>query len=93
MVVLTIPIDEGWTLYSVDSNNQKEEVEIIKAQGGFIGFVGQEGEMSYLLEYETPGLEYGVYGLSIGIFLLGVLYVGFELSNQDKKTLKKQLAL
>ena len=93
MVVLTIPIDEGWTLYSVDSNNQKEEVEIIKAQGGFIGFVGQEGEMSYLLEYETPGLKYGVYGLSIGIFLLGVLYVGFELSNQDKKTLKKQLAL
>jgi uncharacterized membrane protein YfhO len=93
MVVLTIPIDEGWTLYSVDSNNQKEEVEIIKAQGGFIGFVGQEGEMSYLLEYETPGLKYGVYGLSIGIFLLGVLYVGFELSNQEKKTLKKQLAL
>ena len=27
------------------------------------------------------------------IFLLGVLYVGFEMSNQDKKTLKKQLAL
>ena len=93
MVVLTIPYDSGWSLQSISKDGETKNVEIVKAQGGFIGFIGEPGEYSYKLSYMTPGLEIGVYGFSIGTFLLGGIYIGFEMTYQDKKNIKKQLAL
>lgn len=93
MVVLTIPYDTGWSLKAIDSQGIVNDVEVIKAQGGFVSFVGQEGEMSYVLTYQTPGLKEGMLGLGIGLFLLGCLYLSFEQIDQDKKYIKKQLAL
>ena len=93
MVVLTIPYDSGLSLQSISKDGETKNVEIVKAQGGFIGFIGEPGEYSYKLSYMTPGLEIGVYGFSIGTFLLGGIYIGFEMTYQDKKNIKKQLAL
>lgn len=92
IVALTIPFDPGWHLYKI-VDGTKIEQEIVKVQGGFIGFVAENSHVFYELRYQTPGLKEGLYGLSIGLFMLGVLYVGFELGYQDKKNIKKQLAL
>jgi uncharacterized membrane protein YfhO len=92
IVALTIPFDPGWHLYKI-VDGTKVEQEIVKVQGGFIGFVAENSHTFYELRYHTPGLEIGTYGLSIGLFMLGVLYVGFEMGYQDKKNIKKQLAL
>ena len=93
MVVLTIPYDSGWSLTSTDENGITKDVELVKAQGGFLSFVGEEGNLEYNLVYFTPGLKEGTIGLGIGIMLVGCLYLGFELNDQDKKNIKKQLAL
>lgn len=93
MVVLTIPYDTGWSLVSTNDKGESKPLEIVKAQGGFVAFVANEGEYSYHLTYFTPGLKEGTLGLAIGIFLLGCLYIGFEMNYQDKKNIKKQLAL
>ena len=91
-VALTIPFDPGWHLYKIE-DDQKIELETYKVQGGFVGFVAENSHVYYELRYKTPGLELGTYGFSIGLFMLGVLYVGFEMGYQDKIKIKKQLAL
>lgn len=92
-VVLTIPYDQGWKLKVTNKEGLTVERETYRAQGGFIGFVADGGEASYKLSYFTPGLKEGAIGLIVGTFLLGCLYIGFELGDQDKKRIKKQLAL
>lgn len=86
-VVLTIPYDSGWSL----KNSNGNDMEVFKAQGGFIGFVSEVGQTTYTLSYETPGLKYGALGFLAGSMLFGALYIGIDLTYCDKKEIKKQL--
>ena len=88
VVVLNIPIDKGWSI--VDENN--EELEIIKVQGGFIGFVAPKGNKSYRLTYVTPLLETGLKLTYLGTFLTVICYATIIYLN-DKKKYKELITL
>ena len=65
IAVTTIPYDAGWTLLAND-----KEVEIIKVNGGFVGFITPKGEVSYTLKYFTPRLKEGLISTGAGLLML-----------------------
>ena len=70
--VTNIPIDDGWTL-KVNGN----VTDYFKVNGGFVGFIVPEGEVTYELSYFTPGLKKGLlvtFGGLIACILLHFVY-------------------
>ncbi len=92
-VVLTIPYDSGWSLNKKDAKGNTEEVKIYKAQGGFVGFVADEGEFTYELSYQTPGLATGLKVVLIGMVLTVAMYIVDKIIFDDKGKLKKAMKL
>lgn len=93
MEVLTIPYDEGWSLYRFDNNGKKEEIKLYKAQGGFNSFVAEEGEFSYSLEYVTPGLRTGILGFGIGFTMFATMYIGIDLNKKKKEYFEEKFSI
>lgn len=93
IVVLTIPYDDGWSVTSTNSEGIKKEHQVYCAQGGFVSFVADEGEQSYVVKYVTPHIQTGLLFFAAGMFMFGMLYVGYEMCYLEKKNIKKQLAL
>ena len=93
MEVLTIPYDEGWSLYRFDNNGKKEEVKLYKAQGGFNSFVAEEGKFSYSLEYVTPGLRTGILGFGIGFTMFATMYIGIDLNKKKKEYFEEKFSI
>ena len=89
MEVLTIPYDEGWSLYRFDDKGNKTQIKLYKAQGGFNSFVAEKGDFSYSLEYVTPGLKTGILGFGIGFTLFSIMYIGLDLNQRYKEYMKK----
>ena len=86
-VVLNYPNSNGWKLYRVttDSNTGKEkktEVKTYTAQGGFIGFEGKSGDVTYSLEYNSPFLKVGMMFTSLGLMITFACLVVFERRNR-----------
>lgn len=86
LYVTNIPYDKGWTL---KANGQK--MDIIKVNGGFIGFIAPEGETTYKLTYFTPNLGLGLIATGIGIMLLVLLC--FLYRNKKSSYLEDNTAL
>lgn len=85
IVALQIPYDKGWSLK--DENN--EDIKMYKVNGGFIGFIANEGNHSYKLSYFTPSLMTGV-AISSGslvIFLI-LTFSSFYVIKIEEKKLK-----
>ena len=81
MVVLSIPYDSGWSVV----NNKNEAKEIYKAQGGFISFVSDVGDSSYILKYETPMLKTGLKLTYIGTIITTMCFVTINYLEERKK--------
>jgi uncharacterized membrane protein YfhO len=64
LVVTNIPFDAGWTLKAIG-----KEKKIYDVNGGFIGFVSEEGQTNYELSYFTPLLKEGIALTLMGIFI------------------------
>ena len=64
MVVVTVPADEGWTLY-VDG----KETEIEPFADALVGVHLEKGSYTIKLCYTTPGLKVGA-GISLGAVIL-----------------------
>ncbi len=73
IVCLNVPYDQGWTL-----EMDEEKVDIIKMNGGFIGFIAPSGEHSYYLSYATPGMGTGLKITLVGIGLGAVVFAGYN---------------
>jgi uncharacterized membrane protein YfhO len=71
-IVLSTPYDPGWRVTLTHEDGTRESRKVYKAQGGFIGFVSEEGNTTYKVEYLTPFLPEGV-GISLVSF---TVYVG-----------------
>lgn len=85
IVVLNIPFDNGWHLIQEDT---KEEIPLYKVDGGFNGFISEQGNHSYRFYYETPNLRIGLKITYIGM-ILTLLYYGFsELLKQRNEVSK-----
>ena len=77
-LVLSIPNEEGWTLY-VDG----ERNEILDFKEAFISVYLEEGYHEIELKYMTPGLKLGA-GLSVGCIALFVLTMFGRRFYEDK---------
>lgn len=75
LVVTSIGYDEGWRLLA-KSNNEEFNLPIFKINGGFVGFFGKEGDVSYELSYLTPYLKEAGIITGIAIFTLGAINIG-----------------
>lgn len=91
--VLTIPYDEGWTLYRTDSNNHTEEVKIYKGQGGFVSFVNLKGDYHYKMVYHTPLLSQGCVCFAIGSMMFFGIYYLLDIRRKDKEFLDQLISL
>jgi len=78
LVVTSIPYDDGWTL---KANGQ--EVQIVKVNTGFVGFIAKEGEVTYELSYMTPNLILGLFITLLGILLLIAIAFAYQNSKID----------
>lgn len=73
IVCLNVPYDQGWTL-----KMDNEEIDIIRMNGGFIGFIAPSGMHSYYLNYVTPGMSDGLL-ITLGGAGLGLaVFVGYN---------------
>lgn len=88
LFVTNIPYDDGWTLLA--NGNKKE---ILKVNGGFIGFISEEGDVSYSLSYFTPLLKEGLIGTLIGILLLVALCYIYKNKKVDIHLIETTLSM
>lgn len=82
-----IAFDDGWKVFVINSNGEKEEVKTYLTQGGFVGFVSSVGETHYEMIYETPYLKLGntlsIIGGFIFIFtMVSYYYISVELNKK-----------
>lgn len=94
-VVLNYPKQDGWSLYKLsedeDGTTTKEEVTTYKAQGGFIGFEAEEGEHTYLLEYESPWFSIGLLFTTVGLLATLLSLYGFGVLSRKEKFRNEEL--
>jgi uncharacterized membrane protein YfhO len=93
IVVLNIPYDTGWTLTQTTTdtsgNQTEEDVEYFNVDGGLIGYIAPEGEVSYNLSYYTPGLTTGLEITDVGlVFTTAIVGIYYSL-NYTKKILSR----
>ena len=87
IVVTNIPYDEGWTLKS-----DGKERKIIVVNGGFVGFIANEGEENYELSYFTPNLKEGLFISLTGLLLFIALAFVYKNKKSSILILQQQLA-
>ena len=73
LICLNVPYDNGWTL-----KMDNEEIDIIRMNGGFIGFIAPSGMHSYYLNYVTPGMSEGMMITLGGVGLGIIVFVGYN---------------
>ena len=87
-IVTQIAYDDGWTIKAKLPNGTVKKLERYNAQGGFVGFLSEEGEVTYQMDYYTPYLRGGIYLSVTGsiIFLSTLLgYIYLDMRNRKKE--------
>ena len=79
MIVLQVPYDKGWRLNITNENGEVISKKIYNAQGGFISFVSEVGECSYMLSFMPYGFDIGSILSITGSLLFGSSIVGYSL--------------
>lgn len=59
-VITQLAYTSGWRVFATDENGHKTQLKTFNAQGGFVGFVAPEGNISYVMDYVTPNFSWGV---------------------------------
>lgn len=90
VVVTQLPYEDGWKLKATLKDGTIKEIPIFTAQGGFVSFMSEVGEVSYSLDFSTPYLKMPSYisGIALFIFIyteLGYLYISMNWNNQKMK--------
>ena len=83
-LLFTIPWDTGWTCY-VDG----QKTELTKVLGIFMAAQAAPGEHTYEMKYMPGGMSIGI-KISIGAFILLILYMAFGRKWIDKIEFKKK---
>ena len=74
-VVLNYPNEKGWTIKEkvtdskADNGYTYKKVTTYKSQGGFVGFVAEEGEHEYVLSYSNTSFLIGGLITALGAFI------------------------
>jgi len=70
-IVLTTPYDPGWAVTATKNDGTVSHPKVYKAQGGFVGFLSEDGPTSYMVSYMTPYLPEGLLVSLAGFVLFG----------------------
>ncbi|MCD8195002.1 MAG: YfhO family protein [Coprobacillus sp.] len=76
-VVTQIPYDAGWSVKATNSEGETKDLKVYKAQGGFVGFVAEEGYTEYKMTYYTPYLRLGTYMSIAGTFIFVTSFASY----------------
>lgn len=76
-IVTQIAFDDGWRVFCTDAEGNKKELKTYLSQGGFVGFLSEEGDCQYVMEYYTPYLELGSYISIGGMFIFFTSFVSY----------------
>jgi len=78
--VTSLGYDSGWNVVATKVGESgsliQEDCVTYKLDGGLLGFLAPEGEVTYSLTYFTPNLKIGVIFTYLGIFI----YFGYEIT-------------
>ena len=80
IVVTQIAFDKGWSIKAKLPDGTTKKIPTYRAQGGFVSFVAEKGDVSYEMDYYTPFLMEGRLVSGVGFFiflssLTGYLYL------------------
>ena len=93
IIVTQLPWEDGWTVKATSKNGTTKNLELFKAQGGFVSFVAEQGENSYSMDFYTPYLKEGSIISIMGLFLFASTFLGYvfiRTYNQEDR-MKRQL--
>jgi len=90
VIVTQLPYEDGWKVKAQMKDGTSKELDIFTAQGGFVSFVSEEGEVSYSLDFYTPYLTMSSYLSGIGLLLfstsaISYIYLSLHLNNEKIK--------
>ena len=80
-VVLNYPRSKGWKLLEI-VNGKEVEIKTYKAQGGFIGFEGKEGQHHYVLRYTSDSFVIGMTLTTIGLVITFIAFVFYSMRHK-----------
>jgi uncharacterized membrane protein YfhO len=83
---LSTPFDPGWRVTLIQEDGTRIARKVYKAQGGFVGFVSEPGDIDYVVEYMTPYLPEGL-GISLASFTVyaGSYFIYLYLKQRTKR--------
>lgn len=90
LVVTTLGYDAGWKVYATLEDGNSKECPVYKLDGGFVGFVAPEGNVTYVMKYQTPYLKEGAIFASSAVVILSCYTIGRFIYQIRKR--KKELA-
>ncbi len=91
IVVTRLAYEDGFKLSMTDEFGNKKDINVFNAQGGFVSFIGEKGNCSYELTYNSPNLKKGSLISVIGILLYASTLIGFIYIDMRKKELISSL--
>lgn len=83
-IVLNYPFQDGFKVQEVkvkdDGTTFYEDVDLYKAQGGFISFEAKSGNRNYVFTYSSPYFKLGCMATALGLFVtfLCLAYFGYR---------------
>ena len=87
-IVTQVAYDKGWSVKAKLSDGTTKKLDTYLSQGGFVGFLGEEGAVKYEMDYYTPYLRGGIFLSCVGslIFLSTLLgYIYLDNRNRNKE--------
>jgi hypothetical protein len=70
-----IGYDAGWSVTATLADGTKQKLTTYRLDGGLVGFIAPAGEVSYVIQYQTPYLKTGLLLATAGL----VIYLGYEI--------------
>lgn len=70
IITTRLAYEDGFTVTAIDKDGHKKDIPNFSTQGGFLSFVSEIGECTYVVDFYPPGLSFGRTLSAIGSFAL-----------------------
>lgn len=93
LLVFNYPYQDGWSVKKKSTDTKGnivyDDVDIYKAQGGFLSIVAESGEQEYILSYETPYFKLGCMATALGLFVTFFSLAFFSFRSKREKDIER----
>ena len=84
IIVTQLAYEDGWSCVATHADGSKKDLKVISAQGGFVAFVSEAGDVSYSLDYYPPYLQTGCIVSCIGLFVFFSTMISYYYISTNK---------